>query len=500
MLDSGESARRLARWIPSKSTITTEIAKNGDLGRSRCRDAVRNTAWGAKANTAFAGALVGTGIHPAPTRLAASKKKALVELYGDWTDEADADGLTDFQGMQAVVARELLPAGECFVRRRPRFSSDGLVVPLQLQLLQSEMLPFSKNELLGNGNEVRFGIEFDRLGRRVAYHFLRRHPGDISYLMPPAFADNEFVRVPAEDVIHVFDPLEIGQVRGMPGMTAALVRMHETDRYVDAQLARQHIAALFAGFIRPGPDGVDPFSQQEASDDDVEDLAAGGVRPEGWANIQVEPGTFWTLRPGEEIDFPTLPAIGGDFEPFIYRVALDVSAALGVPYSLLTGDVRAANYSSERAARIGFRQHIEQMQHKVIVHQLCRGVWKWFLDAVVLSGALSLPGYARNPAKYTRVRWVTPKWEWVDPLDDIKAEQEQVKAGFKARSDVIEALGYDAEETDAKIAADKAREKALGLDFSENPAAAKPAADDGGQSAASRDEEKGAGSNANNDD
>ncbi|MEY9404429.1 capsid protein [Bradyrhizobium japonicum] len=40
-----------------------------------------------------------------------------------------------------------------------------------------------------------------------------------------------------------------------------------------------------------------------------------------------------------------------------------------------------------------------------------------------------------------------------------------VDSGFKSRSDVIEAEGYDPEETDERIAADKEREKKLGLDF-----------------------------------
>ena len=38
-------------------------------------------------------------------------------------------------------------------------------------------------------------------------------------------------------------------------------------------------------------------------------------------------------------------------------------------------------------------------------------------------------------------------------------------AGFKPRSDVIEAEGFDPEESDRRIAADKAREKELDLVF-----------------------------------
>ena len=43
-------------------------------------------------------------------------------------------GLTDFYGLQAMVAREMFVAGECFVRMRPRRAEDGLLVPLQMQL------------------------------------------------------------------------------------------------------------------------------------------------------------------------------------------------------------------------------------------------------------------------------------------------------------------------------------------------------------------------------
>ena len=67
-----------------------------------------------------------------------------------------------------------------FLRFRPRRPEDGLIVPLQLQMIPSEMLPLTRTEQVLGGNTIRQGIEFDRIGRRVAYHFLRRHPGDMT--------------------------------------------------------------------------------------------------------------------------------------------------------------------------------------------------------------------------------------------------------------------------------------------------------------------------------
>jgi capsid protein len=63
------------------------------------------------------------------------------------------------------------------------------------------------------------------------------------------------------------------------------------------------------------------------------------------------------------------------------------------------------------------------------------------------------------------VKWIPPKWEWVDPWKDRKAEELAQDNGWKSRSDIIEAEGYDPEETDARIKADRDREEKLGLDF-----------------------------------
>ncbi|WP_245422324.1 phage portal protein, partial [Rhodoplanes serenus] len=72
-------------------------------------------------------------------------------------------------------------------------------MPLQLQMLPSEMLPLNRNESVPGGNVIRQGIEFDAIGRRVAYHFLRRHPGD----MTDFGMAGEMVRIPASEIVHV---------------------------------------------------------------------------------------------------------------------------------------------------------------------------------------------------------------------------------------------------------------------------------------------------------
>lgn len=106
-----------------------------------------------------------------------------------------------------------------------------------------------------------------------------------------------------------------------------------------------------------------------------------------------------------------------------------------------------------------------------MVFQLCRTVWNRWLPDAVLAGALDIPDFAGDPSAYLPAKWIPPKWDWVDPFKDRKAEIEAVNAGLKSRSDVIESEGYDAEEVDRRIAADRAREQELGLSFGGQPKA-----------------------------
>jgi lambda family phage portal protein len=182
--------------------------------------------------------------------------------------------------------------------------------------------------------------------------------------------------------------------------------------------------------------------------------------------MDVQPGQVVMLEPGEQIQTSAPADVGGSYEAFQYRTLLQVSAALGVPYAYLSNDMLKANYSNSRLALLEFRRRIDAWQHAVMVHQLCRVVWQRWLDVAVVAGALAIPGYDKNRSSFIACSWLPPKWDWVDPLKDARAEIEQIDAGLKSRTQALSERGFDAEQVDAEIAADRAREKSLGLVFS----------------------------------
>lgn len=438
--------RRLIAWKATQENLNGLLASGGDLLRARARQIVRANPYASNAADSFVANAVGTGIAPSSLMADGVLKDQIQKVWLAWTDEADADGLTDFYGLQALAARAMFEAGECFIRFRPRRLEDGLTVPLQLQLLEAEMLPLSKTELAASGNAIRCGIEFDAIGRRVAYHFYRKHPGDST----DQGNKGEIVRIPASEILHLYRPQRPGQIRGVPWISPALVKLYLLDQYDDAELDRKKVAALFAGFIT-----------KNAPEDNL--LGEGAADAAGSAVAGLSPGTMQVLLPGEDIKFSSPADVGGSYEMFQYRTLLAIAAALGVPYTNVTGDLKAANYSSIRAGTVEFRRRLDQFQHATLIYQLCRPVWKRWLETAVLSGALTMPGFARDPAKYSVVKWITPKWEWVDPLKDRQAEKIAQECGWKAPSDIIEAEGYDVDETYRRIAADQQRIDALGI-------------------------------------
>jgi len=176
--EGAAEGRRSSNWDAPDTGPNSLIMPALRNLRSRSRAAVRNDPYAANVIDKRVSNLIGTGITPQPRLTDKALRKIMQVLWEDWVDESDADELTDFYGQQALVARTVEQSGECFVRLRPRRLEDGLAVPLQLQCLSPEFVPHDKFEVTRSGNVIRAGIEFNSIGRRVAYWCYRNHPSD----------------------------------------------------------------------------------------------------------------------------------------------------------------------------------------------------------------------------------------------------------------------------------------------------------------------------------
>ena len=258
--------------------------------------------------------------------------------------------------------------------------------------------------------------------------------------------------------MQLFAPVVAGQLRGVSWFAPVLLKLADLDSAMDAQLMRQKVAALLAGFV------IDP------------DGTAGGFdgTRDGAGNLEggLEPGTLKILAPGQDVRFSDPAKVGAEVVSFLTITAREIAAGLGVPYEALTGDLSGVNYSSIRAGLVAFRRRAEALQHHVLVFQFCRPIWRRFVAAEVLSGRLAAPGFTHDPEPFLAARWITPRTEWVDPAKDVGAEIAAIGAGLMSRREAVAARGYDLEALDAEIVADTARAAALGLAFGGTPAPA----------------------------
>lgn len=142
--EGARAGRRTEGWTVAGASANAEIGGALPRLRDRTRDLVRNNPYAAKAVQAVVSNLVGTGILPRARSGDTGVNEQADRLWTRFAEGCDADGLTDFSGLQALIVRAMVESGECLLRFRERRIADGLAVPLQLQLLEPDHLDTSK--------------------------------------------------------------------------------------------------------------------------------------------------------------------------------------------------------------------------------------------------------------------------------------------------------------------------------------------------------------------
>jgi capsid protein len=121
--------------------------------------------------------IIGAGIMPRAASGDDALDRKVDVLFERWSSACDADGQLDFYGLQTLICREMVEAGEVLVHRRLRRSGDGLDVPVQLQVLEADVLDATKSGASVPVASCRVSNSTP-LGRRRAYWLHAEHPGD----------------------------------------------------------------------------------------------------------------------------------------------------------------------------------------------------------------------------------------------------------------------------------------------------------------------------------
>lgn len=457
--DGAGKGRRMASWNAPSSGPNKAI--NGGLQtlRDRASDSVRNDWSGESIIQKWSTALVGIAITPRFHLVKDKERRTQVNTqWADFVREADADGVLDLYGMQTLAVRSWLERGEVFARRRNRRASDALAVPLQVQLLESDMVPnFDTDQFAGlpQGNRIRSGIEFSVIGQRVAYWVYKEHPGDGHLGVGAAPSSDLLTRVPAEDMLHMFEPKRIGQRRGVPTLAPVLTKLRNIADYEDTTLERQKIANLFVAFISRSLPSMDPTDPNHAALSGLLAELDGDASP----LLPMKPGLMQELEDGQSVTFARPPDAGTNYSDYMRSSHLGTTAGTGVPYELAVGDIQNVSDRTLRVVINEFRRFASQRQWQIVIPQFCQRVVKWFADASALVGTITL---AEHPL-IVRAEHAPHGWEYIHPVQDVQGKALEVKNGFRSRSSVIGEGGDDPDVVDQERADDILREQSLDL-------------------------------------
>ena len=429
--DGAKTGRRNAGWTTGSTSANAEIAPGLVKLRDRSRDLVRNNPYASKALRVLVSNSVGTGIVPS------IPDKKLSKLWGVWIKECDADGQHDFYGLQRIIDRAIWESGECLIRFRYRKAEDGLSVPLQLQVLEADYLDSTKFENLKNGGYIQYGIEYDAIGRRVAYWLYSEHPGESS----PKLNGIKSSRISADDIVHVYEKLRPGQSRGVPIFAPCMITQNDLDEYEEATLVRKAAEACIMAVVKSDDDNVSIGSQSTENSRTIEELA---------------PGQVQYLNTGEDITFNNPPASTG-YAEYINTRLHAIAAGIGVTYEQMTGDLSQVNYSSIRAGTLDFRREIQQFQWLTFIPMVCERVMNKWLSLAALSNRVKTD---------LQVEWTTPKWDWVDPVKDVQGELLELQSGLKSYHESLRGRGLVPDNHIEEVLKGKQILEQLGLSFS----------------------------------
>lgn len=360
--------------------------------------------------------------------------KTVQNLWKEWIKVCDYDGVYDLYGLQALIADIWLDDGEVFIVER--VVPGAAVHPLRLQVLDADQLDTTSAIGIAAGTIIRDGIEYDlQTGRPVAYHFRQNRELE---------AYREPIRVPAEEVIHLFHRKRAGQWRGRPLFESVLDVLTDVDEYLEAEGIRKKISACFVGFRAPSIEGEDPaMGTVEPSQDPVEPPAESFF-----------PGMIINGRPGEQMTFGDPKADAG-ISDYMRWGGLRMAAGSQTTYERATGDLSNVNYSSYKAGDLEFQRFIGRLQWLLFIPRLLNRIDGAFVDIGFKTGLIN--------SRLPQFKWTPPPFGSVDEGKDILAKRNQMAAGVESLRNVAAERGYDLDDLSDEIAADLKMLEAKGL-------------------------------------
>ena len=411
--EAAKTGRRNDGWARPGSSANAEIVSSFGGLSAGARQLIRDNGHAANALNVIANNTIGTGIRAGFTSESDAHERMLEELWESHV-EGQSSGVGEIGGVydrQLVAFRSIVESGSALLRYRLR-DQRGLNLPYKIEVMEPDFLATNMDGLsAARGHSVISGKEFNAENELVRFHIYKQHPGDAQISLR-GFGD--ITTVTPWYMSHAFRMDRPGQSQGASWFAPIATTLRDLSDTRDAYQLRQKIAACYTVFLYDSEPQVGVSSNNAVTD-------------------HIEPGRVETIPAGKQVAFASPPGVEG-MADFDKAQLMTISAGLGIPYEALTGDLSEVNFLSGRMGWLAFYRNIDSWRTSVVIPKICEREMDWFLESVAVARGERVP---------TRVNWVSPHRDLLDPSKEIKAMREEARLGLLSYPDMVRMRGRD---------------------------------------------------------
>ena len=298
------------------------------------------------------------------------------------------------------------------------------------------------------------GVRHDENGRRISY---RIETWDRGSRTVRDFAAFDAEHRPA--VLHVFDPVDADDVRGISQLVSAFRKHVQAEILDDSTLQMAILQTIFAITLTSDAPSQDAFEALQALADtgdkgkalSDEFMAFMGAKLDAAAGSRISVGadpTVSHLGPGEDLSLKGANVPGPEFLPFRSSLDRDMARAIGITYGALTMNNSDATYSSVRMDVASIWPVVMRRRERIAA-PICQPIYANWLDEEIGEGRIPLRGgyraFLAHRAALTRAEWQGPPRPTADDKKTAQAATERLQNGTSSIEIETGDLGVDAD-------------------------------------------------------
>ena len=505
-----EGAERTSRetftWTPPIISPDRQINPLKEMADARSRDTVQNDGRATGALNFHRDSVVGSQfrLNSTPNWQVLGATEEWAEEFQQWAESEfnmlaesqenwfDAARQNTFTGLVRLAVGGFLLTGEV-LGTAEWLRAVGRPFRTAIQMVSPSRL--SNPDGMGDDQFLRRGVKRDMYGGAIGYYIRTAHPGDQFFNL----ADQpKWTYVPATKpwgrrmVIHIIDPMQPDQTRGVSEMVAVLKQMRMTRKFSDVVLQNAVVNASYAAAIESELPkemiyGALGGGQQDFTSALGNYMSALSSYVGSSNNIQIDGVKLPHLFPGTKLNLQPMGTPGGvgtDFEDSLHA---HIAAGLGMSLEEYSKDFSKTNYSSIRAAGLSTQRYMASRKRNV-ADRFANHVYTLWLEEKINAGAAPLPKGMGPEVFYdplmrealTACEWIGASKGQIDELKETQAAVMRISAGLSTYEKEVARLGDDWRKLFTQRQRENKMMEKLNLTFSTD--AAQPGANDAQQS------------------